>query len=121
MDLTEEFKNDQFVKWFIIAAISDGSTITDEMSDLPREITMQINNVEIDPLRAMKRLEEEFDRNVELRSKELVEDMKNEIFEPFENKVQEVTDVLNKYLSDKVSKKELPNWVGDENIRFGPA
>ncbi len=101
MDLTKEYKHDEFVKWFIIAAIT-GVEITEVMRTRPMNITMQINGAEIDPYRAMKRLEDEYDDLVARKARQMVEEIKQDILEPFEDKVMEITMAMEQFINNKL-------------------
>ena len=106
MDLTEQFKHHPFINWFIIAAVT-GVDITEAMKRGTKDITMQVNGDEVDPLRALTRLEEEFDRMIEIRASELIEDLKRDILTPFEDKVDEIRGELDKMLTDKILQGRL--------------
>lgn len=102
MDMTENFDKDEFVKWFIIASIA-GVNITDKMRQRPMMITMQVNGIEVDPYRAMKRLEEQYDSIVARKARQMVEELKNDILEPFEDKVMEITQAMEQFINNKLS------------------
>lgn len=107
MDMTEEFKNREgFLHWFLIASVAGLKTKSKEMCKEPRMVTMQLNGVEIDPLRAINRLEEEFERRIEERAKEMVEDITNDILTPFNDQVEDLTSAVRNMLSTK-----LPNHL----------
>jgi hypothetical protein len=106
MNMNAEYKNrDSFAHWFIIAALKD-IEITENMRSAPKIITMQINGEEVNPTNAILRVEQEFDRNVKLRAKELFEQYKDEIFEPFETKVDEMTKSLDSLINEKLIPSE---------------
>lgn len=94
MDLTQEFdKTDSFIHWFIICALV-GIDITEEVKKRPIDIKMTINEVEMNPLASLKRLEEEFDRLVDKKANEKIDIITDNIIEPFQEKIQELTDKL---------------------------
>ncbi|MFA7287249.1 MAG: hypothetical protein WC055_00055 [Melioribacteraceae bacterium] len=90
-----------FHHWFMISALS-GIDITEEIKSIPRVITMQINGVEINPEKALSRLEEEFDGLVEKEAKKMVQEMKNDILDPFEEKVRELTEGIEELIENKL-------------------
>ena len=63
---------------------------------------MQLNGVEINPLHALKRLEEEFDKLVEKAALEKVTCIKNEILAPFEEQVEDMTNSLKQLVESKL-------------------
>jgi hypothetical protein len=102
MNMNDEFKDrDSFAHWFIIAALSD-TKITENLRSEPKIVTMQINGEDVNPTKAILRLEQEFDRNVKLRAKELFEQYKDEIFEPLGTKVEEMTKSLDSLINEKL-------------------
>ena len=91
MDLTKEYKNrDSFIQWFLICALK-GVEITENVRNEPRDVKMQLNGVELNPLHALKRLEKEFNRLVEKKALERIEEIENDILEPFNEQVEELT------------------------------
>lgn len=80
---------ESFHFWFMIAAIS-GTPITEKMQSKPPVITMQLNGEEIDPVQALSRLKEEFDRQVNEKALLLLEQAKETFFEPLEEKMEQV-------------------------------
>lgn len=101
MDLTKEFKDQEsFIHWFIIAAVC-GTEITEAMKSEPRNITMQLNGEEIDPKRALLRLEEEFDRCVDKKAEEKIADIKRDILNPFEDEIERLTDTIDEMIAEK--------------------
>lgn len=114
MDMTEEFKNREgFLHWFLIASLTDVKTKSEKMYKEPRMVTMQLNGVEIDPMRAINRLEEEFDRLVEVKAKEMIEDITDDILDPFNEQVEDLTSAVKNILSAK-----LPNHLKEEDHEF---
>jgi hypothetical protein len=102
MDMTENFKDrESFIQWFLIAAMA-GMDMTETVVAKPSNITMQINGIEMNPLRAIQRMEEEFKRQIEDAANEKVEDLKNEILDPFEEQVQDMTAALKNLVSKKL-------------------
>ena len=89
---------------FMIYAVS-GLELTDKMKEHPRKITMQLNGEEIDPERALDRLDKAIPEYVEERAKEIIEDKIMEILSPFEDRVAEIADDLRTIISTKI--KEL--------------
>ena len=111
MDVTKEFKDrESFLHWFVIASVAGIKTKSEELCKEPRLITMQLNGVEIDPLRAINRMEEEFDRLVEKKAKELVEDITDDILSPFEEQVEDLTSAVKDIISAK-----LPNYLKEKD------
>ena len=81
MDVTEKFDDrDSFLHWFIIASLT-GVEITEEIRSRPMVVTMQINGEEVNPANYIKRLGEEFDRMVNDKSQEAIEDLRDRIIE----------------------------------------
>ena len=106
MDLTKEFKeHNSFIHWFLIAALT-GIEITKEVKAKPRLVTMLINGVEINPLKAITRLEEQFDRMVADKAKEQVEEIKKDIMAPFDEQVEDMTAALKMMVDKKLSPTE---------------
>ena len=83
VDVTDVFDNrrqdEEFLHWFLIASIT-GEPITEEMKANPKILEMAINGEKINPVRAIKRLEEDFDRMVENRAKALVDEIQGQIY-----------------------------------------
>jgi hypothetical protein len=104
MDMTEQFDQDQFTRWFMIASLA-GVEIEGAVKECPRMVTMQLNDVEINPEAAIKRLEEEFDRQVDKRARAMLEEMKNDILSPFEDKVRELTDAVGSLIKEKLGRQ----------------
>lgn len=90
-----------FHHWFMISALS-GVEITETVKDAPRVVTMQINGVEMNPEKALARLEEEFDRLADKKAKETIKEIKNDILEPFEEKVKELTEAVEELIENKL-------------------
>ena len=106
MDMTEAFKDrDSFAHWFIIAALKNVE-INDKLRTSPKKITMQINGEEVNPSHALMRVEEEFNRLVKVKSAELVDEMKDEIYSPFKEKVEEMTEALDGLINKKLIPSE---------------
>lgn len=100
MDMTKEFADrDSFVHWFLIAAIA-GQEITDEMKAEPRLIRMTLNNVEIDPLRAIRRLEEEVDRLIEKRATEMVNELHNQLTYLYDDAMDNVHQAVKEFIQN---------------------
>ena len=98
MDITEEFKNrDSFLHWFLISSLT-GVKITEETTQKPRVLTMFLNGTELNSLNAINRLEEEFNRILKEKSKSIAKNKLEDILVPFEEKVQELTDTLQKMI-----------------------
>ena len=105
MDMSKNFEDrESFVQWFLIAAIA-GMEMTEAVVSKPSNITMQINGIEMNPLRAIQRMEEEFKRQIKVAANEKVEDLKNEILNPFEEQVPDMTVALKRLVSDKLRSK----------------
>lgn len=103
MDITKRFEDrDSFIHWFIIATLS-GVEITENMRDCPRNLTMQLNGEDVNPENAIDRLEEEFNRMVEQKAKEMLDDMRRDILQPFEEKVEEMTGHLDELITSKLA------------------
>jgi len=104
MDLTKQYeKRESFVNWFLICALS-GVEITDQVRDKPRNVTMQLNGVEINPLHAIDRLEGEFDRLVEKSVQEKIEQLKTSILNPLEEQIGDMITDLKQNIDLKLSK-----------------
>lgn len=94
MDMTENFNDRKsFVQWFLIAAMADMG-MTEAVVAVPSNITMQINGIEMNPLHAIQRMEEEFNLRIEEIVNERVVELKDEILDPFEEQVQDMTAAL---------------------------
>jgi hypothetical protein len=106
MDITKEFENRRsLLHWFLIDSLV-GIKIEQPITDIPRILTMQLNGIEINPLKAIERLEEQFDKLVEEKARELFEELKRDILEPFEDKVKELTDSVGLLITSKINKVE---------------
>lgn len=84
---------DSFHYNFMITALA-GQEITDKIKEYPRVVTMQINGEEIDPVRALDRLDKVIDDHIEKRANEIVEGKIADILKPFEEQVEHMTDVI---------------------------
>lgn len=104
MDITEEFKKREFVNWFIIASLK-GIDITDVVKSEPRIVTMQINGVEINPLNAIKRLEKEFDHQIQKEVDMRFESLKADILNPIDDEITDMLSDLRKLIDNKVKGK----------------
>ncbi len=90
MDLTEEFEDRvSFIHNFIIRSLT-GINICETIKARPRYVTMQINGVDIDPLNALNRLEEEYEGLVKEEAKKLSEEVLQDVIIPFEDKIYEI-------------------------------
>lgn len=108
MDMTDQFSDrESFINWFLIAALS-GVEITDKVRSEPRMVTMQLNGVEINPLAALKRLEEQFDRVVSEEAKKLFEEKQRAIFSPFEDKIREMSECVSSIIEQIEAPRTVP-------------
>lgn len=74
MDVTKEYKErDSFLKWFMIAALS-GVDMKSGVIEVPRNLVLTLNGIELNVIHALKRLEEEFDRIVDAKVDEKLSD-----------------------------------------------
>ena len=104
MDITKQFEDrDAFLHWFLIASLA-GIKVEGAVTEVPRNLTMQLNGVDLNPEAALKRLEEQFDKLVAEKAQDLFEEMKRDILEPFEDKVKEMTDAVDSLVSAKIGK-----------------
>ena len=106
MDATSEFRNqDSLFHWFVIASLA-GVEITDNITAKPLNLTMQINGEEVNPVAAIRRLEEEHDKMIVSKAKELVEEIKRDVLFPFEDAVLDLTEKLDVLVREKFEEKE---------------
>lgn len=104
VDMTQQFEDrDGFLHWFLIASLA-GIKVEGAVTEVPRIVTMQLNGVEVNPEAAIKRLEEQFDMLVVEKANELFEELKQDILKPFEDKVEEMTEVVKSLVAAKISK-----------------
>jgi len=103
----ENVKQDEFEdrysfhNWFMITSIV-GCDITDKMKEYPHIVTMQVNGEEVDPIRALHRLDNSIDDHVAHQAKNLIEDHINDIIKPFEDTIADLTDELHKLIAVKI-------------------
>lgn len=107
MDMTRQFdERDSFAHWFIIASLS-GVKITENIKNRPMDVKMQINGEDVNPEKAILRLEEEFDRMVNSKARELLQEWKGDVMEPFEDKIKDMTESLDGLISDKLQRLNI--------------
>ena len=111
-DVTNFMKEDRdgFANWFIICALTESEVGPDANigGDIPYILKMQLNGIEIDPIKAIDSLEKQMNRMVEERALEMVEETKKDILEPFEEKVEDLTNSLDALIKEKITNK-FPN------------
>lgn len=104
MDLTKAMrKSNSFIFDFLIAAIADKASNKDmaKMKEEPREIIMTWNGVEIDVKQALDMLERNFNYGIKKRVDEEVQIIKEELMEPLEEKIVEISELIEKKLKDE--------------------
>lgn len=102
MDITVEYeKRGSFIHWFILASLA-GIDVKGKITEVPRNLTMQLNGVETNPLAALTRLEQQFDELVAEKAQELFEEHKANILDPFEEQVKELTAGVSRLMSGKL-------------------
>ncbi len=106
MDITNEFeKRKSFLNWSVICSLK-GIEITDQLSSNPRDLTMILNGVELNPINFFKRIEEEFDRAVEEKANEKLEQAKHDILDEYQEKVDEITNEIENVLWESIRGKK---------------
>lgn len=107
MDITDDFeKRDSFLHWFLICALT-GTKLTNEIKQKPYNLTMTWNGVDINCIRAISRLEDQFDDLVEKKAKKMIEDMKYDIMEPFHDKIDSMTEEIDTLIKERLTLRDI--------------
>ena len=86
-DATDDYDNDEFFKWFLIASLS-GMPLNDQIRSVPRNLRLTLNGQEINPLKAIKRLEQQFNSMVNDKASEIVQEHMERIQHNIDNIIE---------------------------------
>ena len=73
-----------------------------EFNITPTNLTMQINGIEIDPLHFIKKLEEQYQWQVERLATKLVDDLRDDALDPLTELLDDVTSAIKQTIKDKL-------------------
>lgn len=91
-----------FFHWFIIAALA-GQEITEEMRQEIKDITLTLNNQEIDVVRAINRLEEKVDRRIKESAMELANKQIEATIFPIREELDKIEETMRSRVSNSLA------------------